>query len=204
MAHLEKANIEFIDKYLKNSGVEFVDIRLEMLDHVATALEVKMKKEKLSFYDAFKAYMLLHKKELLNSATSYRWRVDKKVLKKLAQNLLHPYIFAAMALIAILQFVLDVPLLERAYVIPSVVFLSIFFLVPYVINRKFKISFLNRLFWVAWLFNYFIVNQIYLSEFIRNSDYTILVYTSIIWINLSLVKTSFDLSKYYRTQYLPA
>lgn len=52
---LSKENIQFIDNYLKNSGVSYFDIRMEMLDHVATAVEQKMTVENLDFYDAFKA-----------------------------------------------------------------------------------------------------------------------------------------------------
>jgi hypothetical protein len=58
-------NIHFIDNYLKNSEVIYYDIRMEMLDHVATAVEQKMEAENLDFYDAFKSYMVLNKKEIL-------------------------------------------------------------------------------------------------------------------------------------------
>lgn len=58
-------NIKFIDNYLKNSEVIYYDIRMEMLDHVATAVEQKMQAENLDFYDAFKSYMVVNKKEIL-------------------------------------------------------------------------------------------------------------------------------------------
>jgi hypothetical protein len=38
---------------------------MEMLDHVATAVEQKMKAENLDFHDAFKNYMVANKKEIL-------------------------------------------------------------------------------------------------------------------------------------------
>ncbi|WP_329806792.1 hypothetical protein [Flavobacterium facile] len=62
---LTKENIQFIDNYLKNSQVIYYDIRMEMLDHVATAVEQKMEVENLDFYDAFKNYMVINKTELL-------------------------------------------------------------------------------------------------------------------------------------------
>lgn len=62
---LSKENIQFIDNYLKNSEVIYYDIRMEMLDHVASAVEQKMETENLDFYDAFKSYMVLNKKEIL-------------------------------------------------------------------------------------------------------------------------------------------
>jgi hypothetical protein len=62
---LTPENITFIDNYLKNSEVIYYDIRMEMLDHVATAVEQKMNAEHLEFYDAFKSYIMVHKKEIL-------------------------------------------------------------------------------------------------------------------------------------------
>mgnify|MGYP003609994852 FL=1 len=62
---LTAENIQFIDNYLKNSEVIYYDIRMEMLDHVATAVEQKMEAENLDFYDAFKSYMVVNKKEIL-------------------------------------------------------------------------------------------------------------------------------------------
>jgi hypothetical protein len=62
---LTSQNIQFIDNYLKNSEVIYYDIRMEMLDHVATAVEQKMKAENLDFHDAFKNYMVANKKEIL-------------------------------------------------------------------------------------------------------------------------------------------
>lgn len=40
---LSSENIKFIDNYLKNSEVIYYDIRMEMLDHVATSVEKKCK-----------------------------------------------------------------------------------------------------------------------------------------------------------------
>ena len=62
---LSSENIKFIDNYLKNSEVIYYDIRMEMLDHVATAVEQKMQAENIDFYDAFKSYMVVNKKEIL-------------------------------------------------------------------------------------------------------------------------------------------
>lgn len=62
---ITKQNIQFIDNYLKNSEVDYYDIRMEMLDHVATAVEQKMQADNLDFYDAFKSYMVLNKRGLM-------------------------------------------------------------------------------------------------------------------------------------------
>ena len=62
---LTPQNVKFIDNYLKNSEVIYYDIRMEMLDHVATAVEQKMEAENLEFYDAFKSYMVVNKESLM-------------------------------------------------------------------------------------------------------------------------------------------
>ena len=64
---LTKEYIQFIDNYLKNSEVIYYDIRMEMHDHVASAVEQKMEAENLDFYDAFKSYMVVNKKEVLKN-----------------------------------------------------------------------------------------------------------------------------------------
>ena len=64
---LSKEEIKFIDTYLEKSDVIFVDLRAEMTDHIATAVEGKMENENINFYDAFKGYMIKSKAELLKS-----------------------------------------------------------------------------------------------------------------------------------------
>lgn len=59
-------NLKFIDNYLKKSEIFYDDIRMELTDHIASAVEQKMQTENSDFYDAFKSYMNLNKKELLN------------------------------------------------------------------------------------------------------------------------------------------
>ena len=62
---LTNQNLEFIDNYLLKSEVIYDDIRLELTDHIASSLEEKIKSENSDFYDSFKSYMLVNKKELL-------------------------------------------------------------------------------------------------------------------------------------------
>ena len=64
---LTKDDIVFIDTYLIKNEVIYVDIRLEMLDHIALAVEQKMEVDNQDFYDAFKDFMVQHKKEILRN-----------------------------------------------------------------------------------------------------------------------------------------
>lgn len=54
---LSKNQIEFIDKFLKRNGFEFVDIREEMIDHIASAVEEKMITDNTDFHDTFVSYV---------------------------------------------------------------------------------------------------------------------------------------------------
>jgi hypothetical protein len=89
---LSSENIQFIDNYLKNSEVIYYDIRMEMLDHVATAVEQKMEAENLDFYDAFKSYMMVNKKEILKG--NKFWSIySKDTILSFLKFLLHPIMF---------------------------------------------------------------------------------------------------------------
>jgi hypothetical protein len=82
-------NIQFIDNYLRNSEVIYYDIRMEMLDHVATAVEQKMEVENIDFYDAFKSYMVLNKKEILKG--NKFWSIySKDTILNFLKFLIHP------------------------------------------------------------------------------------------------------------------
>lgn len=99
---LTKEDLKFIDRYLINSGVNYIDIRVEMLDHIATDIEATLDTEGVSFYEAFRAYMAHHKKELLESNRKlYRQIAVKKVFKALKKKLLS---FVALSILGILFF----------------------------------------------------------------------------------------------------
>ncbi len=89
MKSLAAEDIQFIDTYLINSGVHFIDIRVEMIDHIATDIEDTLQVKSVGFYEAFKNYMLLHKKALLKeNQNMYRHMAARKVLKCFIATLL--------------------------------------------------------------------------------------------------------------------
>ena len=70
---LEKQQIQFIDKFLQRNDVEFIDIREEMIDHIASAVEEKMTIDNANFHDAFVSYVNFNKKELFKMNKSIWW-----------------------------------------------------------------------------------------------------------------------------------
>ena len=75
MEKLTTENIQFIDNYLLKSKVIYKDIRVEMVDHVASAVEERMQTNNEIFYDAFKGFMVEHKKSLLQSQKKFILKV---------------------------------------------------------------------------------------------------------------------------------
>ncbi|MDI1254824.1 MAG: hypothetical protein PSV16_01890 [Flavobacterium sp.] len=89
---LTRENIQFIDHYLRKSDVFYADIRTEMIDHVASAVETKMKRDNLDFYDAFRNYMAVNKNEILKGNRRYV-SFNFSVLKRFGKFLIQPKMF---------------------------------------------------------------------------------------------------------------
>tara|TARA_R100001369_G_scaffold90527_1_gene129673 strand:+ start:343 stop:996 length:654 start_codon:yes stop_codon:yes gene_type:complete len=83
-----KEDIKFLDNYLENSDVIHVDIRMEMVDHVATAIEREMSSDdSIGFYDVFKDYMLENKRLLLENNKQFLKQTTKKLSDQLLKAL---------------------------------------------------------------------------------------------------------------------
>lgn len=72
MKFLSPEQIAFIDRYLANQGVKYDDVRRELTDHIASALEWEYPDD-YNFREAFKAYMVVHKRTLLRLAKGPQW-----------------------------------------------------------------------------------------------------------------------------------
>ena len=83
---LNLEQIQFIDRYLKNSGVLYDDVRAEFVDHISSALEAEEENDSFDFYNHFKNYMIKHKTDLLKryekSETRAFWLILSQLLKK--------------------------------------------------------------------------------------------------------------------------
>jgi len=197
MRKLDQEELEFIDNYLKNSGVEYIDVRLEMLDHVASAVEAKMQAEQTEFYEAFKAYMVVNKKELLKSSTKYSWSVDKKLLVLVCKNLFSFPVVISLFLLGVITYLSEV---NKIYWLYSVlVFSPILYIgVPAIIYRKFKYSFLHRFALYAVLINS-ITNNFFLRSLEGNSsNFYVLIF--VFWLNLSIAFSAYHFIKMYKNK----
>jgi len=91
MAKLDKEQIKFIDNYLDNSDVIYADIRMEIVDHVASDIEAKIGAgDQRDFYFIFKDYMVENKRKLLDENKQFLKSTDKKIVKAVLKELAKP------------------------------------------------------------------------------------------------------------------
>lgn len=214
MLKLTQDQIQFIDTYLKKSDVIYDDIRLEMVDHVATAIETELAQDKdKEFYDVFKAFMVKHKKELLDSNKKF----IKKSALKVARHMLNVLVSAQgvfTLLITVLVVFLMYTFLDAKYfyytldLAPFVVILIAMFGVKvYRVNRKpLKFSALHQLGFYALAFTQ-IYNAIFNPFVLSKNDnlnfgtVSIITLSLLLFIALVFMLTAFQLSKSYAQKY---
>lgn len=122
---LSKEEIQFIDTYLLKSEVIYVDVRQEMIDHVATAVEARMAEEDLDFYDAFKSFMVVHKKELLKNNV-IRWKFSWGVIRQFVLFLVKPMqLVMAVAFFFFFRFVDINRYFSAGFTVPNLFFLLV-------------------------------------------------------------------------------
>ncbi len=201
---LTETQIKFIDKYLKNSGVDYLDIRYEMTDHVATAIENK----EGDFYDEFKAYMTENKRELLNSNNKFRRTARNKAIKLLFSNMLSTWG------IILLGCLFGLSLLASAYIGIEMVsdilnsaynLLMIGLGIAYFHANFFKKeklwSVTDKLLGMLCLIMYLVVIVFKVPKLIGNNIYLLLYYSFIVSFVVMAAISFRQLSKKYRLRY---
>ena len=203
MEKLTAQQVRFIDTYLKKSGIDFLDVRVEMTDHVATAIEKEMEQQETAdFYSVFKSYMVRNKKSLIKNATKHRWSVDFKVLKRIGKNLFDLYVLLLMAIFLAFIYKLAMPELEDNLLIllPILAIVLCGYFIPFILYYRIKISFLNRMAAVSYLLNYLLFQVKINVEF--SEGWLLVFYGLALWINLGVIRTAFQMSAYYKKQYV--
>jgi hypothetical protein len=211
---LTQEQIQFIDTYLKKSDVIYDDIRLEMVDHVATAIETELSQdEDKEFYDVFKAFMVKHKKELLDSNKKFIKKSALKVGKHMLNVLVSAQGVFTLLITALMVFMMHT-FLDVDYFCYTlgfapfvVILLAMFGIKVYRVNRKpLKFSALHQLGFYGLVFGQ-INNAIFNPFVLSKNDNLSFSYTSIIVLSLLLfiaivfMLTAFQLSKSYTQKY---
>lgn len=192
MNTLTKENIEFIDNYLGNSGIIYNDVRLEMIDHIATEIEEQIRTgDDRSFYVIFKDYMVKNKKTILDNYRIFIKATDKRILKTLFKELFSikgGLLFIIIGLI--LYFGLNQLEVQTFNDLVNNVtaFLILGFILMNIITwwkNKIRYSALERLlivFGMCFLYVYIIFNFKYNPDFSKGYTYVYLIGKSILFI----------------------
>ncbi|SHI66432.1 hypothetical protein SAMN04488096_103234 [Mesonia phycicola] len=204
---LTKEEIQFIDTYLKKSGVEFIDVRIEMIDHVASEIENRLEENSTSsFYDEFKLYMIQHKKSLLKNINKYRFTLCSKILKQFIKNLFENTVLICFTLLIIKGLVLNSIIaisiedlkLYFIFILGSSIFLSTLF--PLIWFRNQQISVMKLAAVVCYFINYVLFRLIATlvdTNFIYYSIFILLIS----WVNISFVYTQVEYVKLYKNKF---
>ena len=204
---LTKEEIQFIDNYLKNSGVEYIDTRAEVVDHVASEIENRFIENNTSdFYEEFKMYMIQHKKALLKNIHKYRWSLDKKILKQVFVNLINQKVLAISGLFLVIGFTLMNTLsfenvdLKTTYLFITVGILFLSAIYPLFWFRKQKISVINRSAVLCYLLNYWLFSTI--EKMLTGHLYGYGVFIiALMWFNISFAFTQLNYFKFYKDKF---
>ena len=201
MERLLPKEIRFIENYLKNSGVNYFDVRLELTDHVASELEERLSKaDSRGFYEEFKEYMRLHKKALLKSLRRYQWQADKKVLRQILRNAWRPLnILGTIALVWLKTLFLPENWTAEFFLFPFVITMVAMWAVPYYLLGKRNFLSLNRLALLFFLFLY--LGPLGPGETSLIELNNIWIHGLIILLYLAVIRTSYELIVFYRRNY---
>ena len=87
MAKLNREHLQFIDNYLENSNIIHADIRMGMVDHIASDIETRSDGDNSSdFYTLFKNYMIVNKSKLLDNNKQFLKSADRKIFKEILKQ----------------------------------------------------------------------------------------------------------------------
>lgn len=201
--NLTNQHIEFIDNYLRNSGVVYADIRFEMVGHVATALE----KQEGDFMENFRLYMVGNKKSLLNNNTVFAKQARRRAFKALLKTMVKPgFIAVAALLVIIFKLAIDVYEPETIKDALTVVYLLLLFLM--VLLAKFglkggysKFSVVDKLGSALTSTAYILFVLIRPDKLISDTNWLIGYYTLFTVFMLSGIYTYYTLASKYKLLY---
>ncbi len=212
MVRLNKEQIQFIDHYLENSDVTHLDIRSEMVDHVASGIEEKIKAgDTRDFYFIFKDYMVDHKSRLLDNNKQFIKSADRKLIKLILKELVKwPCILVFFGLIVLFKYLnvaSEISAVKTWFgLLPIFSFtlfgISYFIALKYFkLNRFSSIERLGFLFAMSFQLFHFCWNISHL-EFMKKFDYVIIGLVSLaLSILLAMIFVTINQVKHYKIKF---
>ena len=147
---LNQNQIQFIDGYLQRNDVIYVDVRAEMIDHIATGVEEKMKVEDIDFHEAFVSYVNSNRKEIF-SMNKNIWRFALPEIKNYLIYFFKPTSLFLVVFIIALYFFLNKNCYQNfvketlpMYVLGSIVVVSFLSFIYFGIIKKQQYFFVEK------------------------------------------------------------
>ena len=197
--HLLPIELQFIDKYLKESGVRYDDIRYEMTDHVATAIE-EMDGD---FNENFRSYMINHKKELMDSNRAFKKLAWQKAFGIINKNLVS-YTLAVTTGIIFLSSYIASSFLGAENIAGNLnmtmIFVSSLVYIYFLYYKGFSKashSVIDRLLTIVYIGSIFIR----LDNYIENPVIIMLYYSFMIAFFIVLIQSLWKLKQHYKLRY---
>jgi hypothetical protein len=197
--------IQLIDESLKKIGVSYIDIRYEMTDHIATALEDDEKDR--PFEHTLKGYIINHKKELQKINKKFMLISMVNAYKKLLYNMFTIRFLALFFLVYLNAFLLSL-FMERDSVtrilfiaITVIVCVASFSSIYNLIKRKDSNSFTHGLSFVNVITVYPSIFMMSWQGKIASDNLVLLYYTVVIWVSVIMAVTVRQLNVQYKLRY---
>ncbi len=199
---ISKENIQSIDNYLKHEGFVYVDIRMEMVDHVANAVEEKMEVENLNFYDAFKSYMISNKKEIMKQNKEHGFYFKEPILNFI-KFCFSPFIFLMGVLIFFsLNFLFTkfgIQNIGNSILWVVLVIYLVFGFWHSLLTRKKMFFYVEKNFWILFLFFHF--TNLFKSNFNSNLQSAIIFNSLILFLFVTFILFYFSERRKFRINY---
>jgi uncharacterized membrane protein len=213
MRKLSKEDIQFIDTYLKNSDVTFTDIRIEMVDHVASEIESMMNDgDTRDFYYIFKDYMVKNKRRLLKDSDKYYKACDRKIFKSIFKNALSikgvviflAVFFSLYFLNQVLHQSLYIQVLRFSPVVVFVLFAGVYRFIGK--NKKERFSSIERIaiyfMLIGQIINLYFQGLILRKTvFLEQSVQLFIITSSLIFVLIVLMQVFFKFKREYQLKY---
>ena len=203
MKVLTQQDIKFIDTYLANSDINYEDVRIEMIDHVASAIEDKMNSgDDRDFYYIFKDYMIENKRLLEKRGSKvFNGRIFKSVCLKFLRNLYSWQVLLGGGILSlILRYVYQS--LEGYNFIKSfipIILMGCVAIYPLVVFGKRKYSFIGNFFILVCGFYYIGYQLISYTNYNSTGFYVYMVLLAFFFVGS--LKTICDLVNYYKHKF---
>lgn len=204
---LKKEDILFIDGYLKKEGINYTDVRYEMVDHIACSVEEKMEAQQSGFQYAFRAYMASNRKEIMANNRKFVQLTSKKALSILFKNFIKPpfilltvmFFLLFYSLVAVFPDFDHKDAFQISYFIPTIVLAGTFLYKHFLAKEKFSAA--DKILGYYSFLNYFPNTLFRIQDKITSLNLSFIYYSVMLSFSIVVYLSYREITKGYENQY---